>query len=142
MKVKVYFNLHKKLFSIVAMEGEEKGLVIGHTDYIELANPEFRVQQKGRDKVLREKRKNVHAYVTGYSCKLKPDNELSFEWLSASYNPYKYKTFILNSTGSPVFNGMYAKLYVDNESGKILVDESSKYISLSDIPKLVNLGII
>ena len=95
MKVKVYFNLHKKLFSVVALEGEDKGKVIEHTDKIDLAQPIFRVQKAGRKKVLKEKRKNVHAYVMGFRCKLKSDEELkeigSFEWVDATYDPYKYE---------------------------------------------------
>ena len=36
MRVKVYFNLHKKLFSVVAMEGASKGRVIKHVSEIDL----------------------------------------------------------------------------------------------------------
>ena len=77
MRVKVYFNLHKKLFSVVALEGDKKGKVIKHTDSIDLSMPIFRVQKAGRERVLKEKKKNVHAYVTGYICKLKSDKENS-----------------------------------------------------------------
>lgn len=65
MKVFVYFNLHKKVFSVRAMEGENKGRVIAHTTTVELRDAVFKVSQAGRERVLKEKRKNVHAGVQG-----------------------------------------------------------------------------
>ena len=116
MRVKVYFNLHKKLFSVVAMEGENKGRVIEHIDKINLENCSFRVQKSGREKVLREKRKNVHAYISGY--KVSSDNKrLQSE---ATYNPYKYSTFVDKNSFLPVFNKEYCSLFVEGQSAKIL----------------------
>ena len=117
MKVKVYFNLHKKLFSVVAMEGDDKGRVISHVDQIALAKPVFRVQQAGRRRVLKENRKNVHAYVSGYTCNLKDSTKMDGE---ATYNPYKYSTFVDREDGSPVGYRRYCKLVVENNRGKIL----------------------
>lgn len=65
MRVFVYFNLHKKCWSIRAMEGNQKGRVIAHAQAVELANCTFKVSEAGRQRVLREKRKNVHAGVVG-----------------------------------------------------------------------------
>ena len=65
MKVFVYFNLHRKLFSVKALEGPDKGKVIGHTTYLWLKDVTFKVSEAGRQRVLREKRKNVHAGVVG-----------------------------------------------------------------------------
>jgi hypothetical protein len=66
MKVFVYFNLHKKCFSVKALEGVNKGKVVQHTDNIVLLLPKFKVSEAGRQRVLREKRKNVHAGVVGW----------------------------------------------------------------------------
>ena len=65
MKVFVYFNLHRKMWSVKALEGPQKGRVVARTGYVELENVRPRVSQKGRDRVLREKRKNVHAGLVG-----------------------------------------------------------------------------
>ena len=65
MKVFVYFNLHKKCFSIKALEGAMKGRVVAHRDNVLLFHATFKVSQAGRERVLREKRKNVHAGVCG-----------------------------------------------------------------------------
>jgi hypothetical protein len=65
MKVFVYFNLHRKCFSVKALEGALKGRVIIHASYVNLYNCAFKVSEAGRQRVLREKRKNVHAGVVG-----------------------------------------------------------------------------
>ena len=62
--VYVYKNLHKDCWSI-----KQHGLVKAHIpkDHaIGLWDCYFHVDAKGREKVLREKRKNVHAFVKGY----------------------------------------------------------------------------
>ncbi|MDQ0976640.1 hypothetical protein QFZ31_006692 [Neobacillus niacini] len=86
-KVKVYFNLHKMVFSV---QDAKTGLVIGHTPVINLEGCEFKVSEAGRQRVLREKKKNVHAFVTGYYV----NDQAGQEEQKANYNPYKYKTFV------------------------------------------------
>ena len=60
MKVEVYYNLHRHLFSI-----RHKGKVIGHRRYVSLSDVTFAVQPAGRKKVLETGQKNVHAFVRG-----------------------------------------------------------------------------
>ena len=61
-RVKVYFNLNLDCLSVI---DAETGLLYCHAHRVEIHNAEFRVQPAGRERVLREKRKNVHAYVIG-----------------------------------------------------------------------------
>jgi hypothetical protein len=61
-RVKVYFNLHLDCLSVI---DAETGLLYCHAHRVELHDAKFRVQEAGRQRVLREKRKNVHAYVVG-----------------------------------------------------------------------------
>lgn len=80
-KVRVYFNLHKHCYSV---QDTKTGRVIAHVESINLIDAKFVVRESGRQKVLREKRKNVHAFVVGIweksSCKkLKT---------KVRYNPY------------------------------------------------------
>ena len=86
IKVKIYRNLNKKgyVYSI-----KQNGLVVGYCSFICLKNCRFIVNQKGRDKVLKEKRKNVHAYIDGFLTK-----ELPATKAKVFYNPYKCKYFI------------------------------------------------
>jgi hypothetical protein len=49
------------------------------------------VQPAGRAKVLKEKKKNVHAGLSGYYVDRVPVPAISFD---VTYNPYKYDSFV------------------------------------------------
>lgn len=106
MRVFVYFNLHKKCFSIKALEGDRKGRVVAHSDTVVLEGCKLLVSEAGRQRVLREKRKNVHAGVSGTW--INADRaESHFEFLSmvgkqVTYNPYKYASFVVKATEQPI----------------------------------------
>jgi len=108
MRVFVYFNLHKKCFSIKALEGDRKGRVIAHSNTVLLEGCKLMVSEAGRQRVLREKRKNVHAGVSGTwinYCTNRVENH--FEFLSmvgrqVTYNPYKYDSFVIKATEQSV----------------------------------------
>ena len=101
MKVDVYFNLHRKLFSIRACEGPNKGRVIAHRETVTLLQPEFKVSQAGRARVLREGRKNVHATVRGTwiyhehieNYRSQVENRCKKRGVEITYNPYKMSSF-------------------------------------------------
>ncbi len=67
MKVRVYRNLHNGLWSVKCMERDHRhyGKVILHCEEIMLAHVKPVVSSAGRNRVLRERRKNVHAYLEG-----------------------------------------------------------------------------
>lgn len=108
MRVFVYFNLHKKCFSIKALEGDLKGRVIAHSDTVLLEGCKLMVSEAGRQRVLREKRKNVHAGVSGTwinYCTNRANN--AFDFISmigrqVTYNPYKYASFVVKATEQSV----------------------------------------
>jgi len=97
MKVEVYFNLHKQLFSVRALTGENAGRVIGHRHFVAIENARFKVQQAGRNKVIREQKKNVHAFIRGWlDTKLRNPNEIHnapYNFGRVSYNPYRAGCF-------------------------------------------------
>ena len=93
-RVFIYRNLHKKCWSVKSMETK---LVIAHVNSIALEDVTFKVSEAGRQRVLLEKRKNVHAGVVGYICDLPSENLLP---IKIQYNPYKAGDFI--SEGSPI----------------------------------------
>jgi hypothetical protein len=90
--VHVYRNLHKHCWSV-----RQDGKVKVHTSYILLQDVNFVVQPAGREKVLKEQRKNVHAYVKGYLISANTCNRLTHdvEWTpdAITYNPYKHPHF-------------------------------------------------
>ena len=95
MKVFVYFNLHKKVWSVKALEGPQKGLVIAHKRFLVLTNAKPKVSEKGRQRVLQERRKNVHAGIVGeWSTDPSDWPETSMDCWDLVYNPYKYQTFM------------------------------------------------
>lgn len=85
-RVHCYYNLHKNCISV-----QYKGKVVGHTEDIALTDVKFVVRPAGRAKVLREKKKNVHAFVQG----IVVEKLVSDHWRRVSYNPYKGDTFYL-----------------------------------------------
>jgi len=97
--VEVYYNLHKKTFSV-----RHAGRVWFHTNVLTLRNCKFAVQPAGRAKVLKEKKKNVHAFVRGFF--VRGDDHTNHRMLHAAqamYNPYKTSTFVDIGTGEPVY---------------------------------------
>ncbi len=100
MKGFVYYNLHKKVFSVKALEGVDKGRVIAHLSELNLGQATFKVSQAGRKRVLLEKRKNVHAGVVGewYGTVQAMDSGVS-----VTYNPYLYDSFVTADTKQPIF---------------------------------------
>jgi hypothetical protein len=113
MKVFVYFNLHKRCFSIKALEGADKGRVVAHSDALLLHNATFKVSEAGRQRVIREQCKNVHAGVVG--------DWNSTEQLAVvgtgkavTYNPYVYDSFVDRETKQPVRQAQTAAMIVAN----------------------------
>lgn len=114
-RVKVYWNLHKKCFSV-----QHRGKVIMHVDNIVLHDAEFKVSESGRQRVLREKRKNVHAFVVGiYDRDFNGNVETPFR---VTYNPYKYDSFVFDNTKEPLYNADVVKCVSHNRKGELYVN--------------------
>lgn len=102
MKVRCYWNLHRKIWSV---QDAKSRRVIAHADQVLLDDVEFKVSETGRQRVLVEKRKNVHAFAVGELVAMTPpDNwsartgELALDikqrGRAVTYNPYKAGTFV------------------------------------------------
>ena len=105
----VYWNLHKKCFSIKALDGENKGRVIAHADKVHVESCQFKVSQAGRLRVLKDKCKNVHAGIVGVLRDSAPDSAL--DMVGVTYNPYKYDSFVQADRPSvPIERASYASL--------------------------------
>ena len=123
MRVFVYFNLHRKCLSVKALEGERKGRVIAHADMVVLDNVTFKVSEAGRQRVIREQRKNVHAGVVGELQGM----DINTAMLSIAealysplkYNPYKFDSFVHAVNETPVRNAKRAIIASRNGRGAI-----------------------
>jgi hypothetical protein len=130
--VEVYRNLHKDCWSV---RDSKTRLVISHVDEIHLHNATLVVQPAGRERVLREKRKNVHAFIKGTQVPLIGGVPVCCSWygfdltgalyrrpcISYSgviYNPYRNESFVLQDTGEPITHADHVYL---NDQGKAFI---------------------
>lgn len=88
MKCRIYYNLQRKCLSVqTKVNGSWK--VTKYVDAINLSDVKFKVSQAGRRRVLREKRKNVHAFIEG----VEMNERVAQDTMGVFYNPYKYEKF-------------------------------------------------
>lgn len=90
----VYRNLHKGKGPgnyVYSLRGQESGLVEKRQSNFTLKDATFKISEKGRQRVLDEGRKNVHAGVLGRLTRLPKD----VVWQPLYYNPKKGANFTL-----------------------------------------------
>ena len=114
-RVFVYYNLHKKCFSIKALTGVKKGLVVAHSDYVLLSDATPSVSIAGMQRVRRTKQKNVHAGFKGTLECL--DEQYSLKGgVYITYNPYLYDSFVcVNDTDEKVDSTEARDYYLHNK---------------------------
>jgi hypothetical protein len=76
-------------------------------------NPQYVVSQKGNERVRREQKKNVHAFVRGYITDSLP--LFAKQQKFVSYNPYKNSSFVVRNTNDTICSSPYASLEVTNQ---------------------------
>lgn len=101
MQVEVYRNLNKGGYSIRDRKTKK---VIGHEQAITLKDCSFHVGEGGRQRVIREGQKNVHAYVRGELVTLK---RLKGRF---TYDPYLRGDFFDKKTGKTINNARLVSL--------------------------------
>ncbi len=128
-KAMVYRNLHEQCWSIKALSGHNRGRTVIHAGHVVVQYPEFYVSQKGRERVLREQRKNVHAGVVGYVLmatvlteryetypRVRNENAQDIQdnlanvathpaYREVTYNPYKFDRFVFKDDQSEAVAG-------------------------------------
>lgn len=111
-QVRIYFNLHKKVYSVQAkVDGRWK--VVEYINVINLVNATFQVSAAGRQRVLREKKKNVHAYIVGERCPFTPPSDRCVE---VTYDPYAAPNFFIVQNDKPVDKAKYIQI----TNGKVI----------------------
>ena len=113
-RVEIYRNLHRNCFSV-----RRNGIVVKHLfddESIALENVSFVVREKGRLRVLKEKKKNVHAFVRGT---VSSSSHFTGLYFQAYYNPYIFESFMkCKGKGEEMFFADKASIY----DGKIWVE--------------------
>jgi hypothetical protein len=88
-RIRAYYNLHKKCFSV---QDYRTGKVVEHTNKLYLSNALFVVRKSGNERVKKEGRKNVHAFVNGIRHNNSEDVPLGSSY-QVSYNPHTMDYF-------------------------------------------------
>ena len=132
-RVRVYYNLHKKCFSI---QDYKTGLVTKHTNQLNLSNAMFVVRKSGNERVRSEGKKNVHAFVNGIVNDKPSDTNSFHNSYRVRYNPYEMDYFHYER----IVNNKPKWLPVDNHwiGGVYLFIENGKPVMYADIDKLLN----
>ena len=113
VRYEAYFNLHKQCLSV---RPARRGGKVTHMDAVRFENVRFVVQPAGRAKVLREGKKNVHAFIRGSlrdftrigDPNLVYPPTLDDEMEQVFYNPYLYPTFVYRSDERPIYEAAAA----------------------------------
>lgn len=80
--VRVYKNLNNGKFSV-----QQDGKVVCYADHVNLHEISFKVSEAGRQRVIKERQKNVHAYACGKVIDFNPlDDSIGCD---VTYDPYK-----------------------------------------------------
>lgn len=124
MNAKIYWNFTRKRWSV---QNARTGRVVAHRRELVLFMPTFSVSQAGRLRVLRERRKNVHAKVAGMTvpCRAVP----TLRWERVRYNPYRDETFV-SGAGDRVDTAKYAHFRPDGTVWALYPRENSPKAAL------------
>ena len=107
--VRVFRNWKYHCWSIM-----QDGVLHASARQVRLADVEFRVRESGRQRMLRERRKNVHAYAVGRLVDwVHPDDGRQLESLEGRgviYDAYRFPTFVDTDTHAPVTTSAAVRL--------------------------------
>jgi hypothetical protein len=107
--VRVFKNPKHDCYNIM-----QDGRVKASASQIWLKDAEFLVRESGRQRMLRENRKNIHAYVVGQLLDfVHPEDGKIMERLegrNATYNPYRFSSFVDKETELPVMSASMVQL--------------------------------
>lgn len=121
MTTEIYWNLHKKLYSV-----RRDGIVQLHAQAFILSDVKLAVQPAGRQRVLDTGRKNVHAFVRGrevgvYEHYQTPEHWETGEFKLIGYNPWLHPTFYEVFTQQPVNRADYVTGHINHAGGPVLL---------------------
>lgn len=104
-RCRCYYNLHKHCLSIQTRT--PKGWRVSYyTNSINLKDVSFKVNETGRQRVIREKRKNVHALIEGSYMAILPIEPTR----QVIYNPYLYTNFVAKDDLSVILHAPYCNI--------------------------------
>ena len=107
--VRVFRNLKYDCYTVM-----QRGRVVASARGVILRDVELLVRESGRQRMVRERKRNVHAYAVGYLAGwLHPDDAQPIEpyaGRAAFYDPYRFDSFVDVETLSPVVHESWVQL--------------------------------
>lgn len=117
-RVEVYRNLKFKDRVVYSIRDAKTGLVLGHAENVLLSRCLFIVKQAGRKRVLKEKKKNVHAWAEGSMGVIHfGDDKIFSDGFKVKYNPYKNLTFVREYENGEETHILMANVVYINQDG-------------------------
>jgi hypothetical protein len=121
--IQLFWNLTKKCYSI-RLKTVKGWRLAHHTRYTFLIKDvTFKVSTKGRERVRREQKKYVHAFIAGKLTYITGSvSNFELQNKEVTYNPYKDQNFVLKlNRDTEVLEADYCLLstYLDPKDGKI-----------------------
>lgn len=101
MRVRVYYNLNRNVWSVQHNIPGKGWRVRDHLTSLILEDVEFKVSEAGRQRVISQQRKNVHAFAIG-DLVSRDGSGYTGHLPRAAYNPYKAPYFVNTYTGKRV----------------------------------------
>jgi hypothetical protein len=126
-QVRVYFNLHKKKFSVQSKKGNA-WKVGSYANLVHLKSPRFVVSQAGRNRAVREQQRNVHAYVQGAMDVVWPygTDEIGVERLLGAYAPSAVR----------VAYNPFRSEHFTSAAGDVMAGDRAVLVAVDDRPEL------
>lgn len=90
---RIYVNLNKKGFFSIQAKVNGRWKVITYAKHLIAYNAFYKVYETGRQKVLRKRKRNVHAYLMCNEFKIIQEPSNLENLLRIRYNPYLHKQF-------------------------------------------------
>jgi len=155
MHVRIYWNLHKACWSV---QDYATRRVIGHATQVMVRDALFRVYDSGRERVLAEGKKNVHAFVVGELvgalwCGVAdaitasgyhwtPDCKAlrltaNAEGQGVTYNPRRFETFVTVADELPIHTAKAVYLTWEHRQGSSDLTPKSRVMAFEPVAEPV-----
>lgn len=119
--LKCYRNLNRRLGDEKDFWSVKQGATVKfHCRAIFLKDAVFLVNEKVRQRVVKNKRKEVHAYVQGYICDRPDYFTVDVDCYEVTYNPYKCQHFVTG--GKAAFSADTVGLIKQGNSMKVFAE--------------------
>jgi hypothetical protein len=121
MHVSCYRNLRRRVWSIAEIRGRNGvGRVIAHQRRVILADVSFVVKEPARQRVIRNRRREVHGWAMGDLAETVPAGRQ----VPITYNPSRAPTFTTRDEQTPIHASPFVRFTELNGAIAVLVNDA------------------